>query len=238
MNRITVQVSAWHAESLGSRHVSSQIATHHGNIGGAKFTPYFRGAHCRHIVLRGHRSVVRRRNRGQEDRKSSASAGGPAANPWNRYTPPGSGSARPEREEGAKHPKLNLDEKGVILKGYDAVAYFKEGKAVKGDPKYSSTYEGATYYFASADDKDAFDKSPAKYKPQYGGYCANAMTKGKLNDIDPNAFFLYKGKLYVCTGRDSAEHFQSETRCQCQEGGQESGSIYQPPEIPGVYSGG
>jgi YHS domain-containing protein len=142
----------------------------------------------------------------------------------------------PSGKKGAKHPKLNLDEKGVILKGYDAVAYFKQGKAVKGDPKYSSSYEGATYYFASADDKAAFDKSPAKYKPQYGGYCANAMTKGKLNDIDPNAFFVYKGKLYVCTGETQLDNFKAKPDVNVKKA-DKKWEFYQPPEIPGYLGG-
>jgi YHS domain-containing protein len=139
-------------------------------------------------------------------------------------------------KKGVKHPKLNLDEKGVILKGYDAVAYFKEGKAVKGDPKYSSSYEGATYYFASADDKATFDKSPAKYKPQYGGYCANAMLKGKLNDIDPNAFFVYKGKLYVCTGQTQLNNFKAKPDVNVKKA-DKKWEYYQPPEIPGYLGG-
>src|ERR1700675_3550663 len=90
------------------------------------------------------------------------------------------------KKTGDQAPKLNVDQNGVILKGYDPVAYFKQNKAVKGDPKYSSSYGGATYYFASAADKATFDKSPAKYAPQYGGYCAHAMMKRHLNAIDPN----------------------------------------------------
>jgi YHS domain-containing protein len=68
--------------------------------------------------------------------------------------------------------KVNVDSKGVILKGYDAVAYFTQGKPVKGNPAIKSTHDGATYLFASAEDKAAFDKNPAKYVPQYGGFCA------------------------------------------------------------------
>jgi YHS domain-containing protein len=89
----------------------------------------------------------------------------------------------------AKKPLVNVDKNGVILKGYDAVAYFKQHKAVKGDPKYSSKYEGATYYFASAEDKAEFDKSPAKYAPQYGGFCAYSMSKRRIALGDPNNFF-------------------------------------------------
>ena len=119
-----------------------------------------------------------------------------------------------------------------MLKGYDPVAYFKQGRAMKGEPKYSSTYEGAIYYFASAADKREFDKNPAKYKPQYGGYCANGMSKGKLADIDPNQFFIYKGKLYVCTGPGELKNFQAKPDTNIKKA-DKNWKIYQPPEIPG-----
>jgi YHS domain-containing protein len=139
-------------------------------------------------------------------------------------------------KKGTKRPKVNVDEKGVILKGYDAVAYFKQGKAVKGDPKYSSTYGGAIYYFASASDKDEFDKSPAKYKPQYGGYCADAMKKGQLHDIDPNQFFVYKGKLYVCTGEEQIKDFKSAPDSNVKKA-DKKWEYYQPHEIPDYLGG-
>src|ERR1700747_1078814 len=83
-------------------------------------------------------------------------------------------------EKGAH--KLNLDSHGVILKGYDPVAYFTQKKAVKGSPKYQTTYQGATYYFSSASDLATFKKSPAKFVPQYGGFCASGMANRKAND--------------------------------------------------------
>jgi YHS domain-containing protein len=135
-------------------------------------------------------------------------------------------------KKAAKGPKLNLDEKGVILKGYDPVAYFKQGKPVKGDPKISSTYGGAIYYFASAADKSEFDKSPAKYKPQYGAWCANAMLKGKLADTDPNEFFIYKGKLFVCTGAEQLKNFEAKPDANIKKA-DKKWELYQPPQIPG-----
>jgi YHS domain-containing protein len=105
--------------------------------------------------------------------------------------------------------KLNLDSKGVILKGYDPVAYFTQKKAVKGSPKYQTTYQGATYYFSSAADLAAFKKSPSKYVPQYGGFCANGMANRKANDGDPTVFFVLKGKLYVCSSSEAEKEFQS-----------------------------
>ena len=92
---------------------------------------------------------------------------------------------------------VNVDANGVGIHGYDPVAYFTEGKAVRGDPRYQSDYGGATYYLQSRVDKAAFDKEAAKYAPQYGGYCAMAMTMGKLEDIDPNYFLVHDGKLLL-----------------------------------------
>jgi YHS domain-containing protein len=92
---------------------------------------------------------------------------------------------------------VNADANGVGLHGYDPVAYFTDGKAVKGDSQYHSKYDGAAYYFQSGDDKAAFDKEPERYVPQYGGYCAMAMTMGKLEDADPNYFLVYEGKLFL-----------------------------------------
>lgn len=92
---------------------------------------------------------------------------------------------------------LNVDKDGVAVHGYDPMAYFLEGKAVKGEPQFQSSYAGATYYFQSAADKEAFDREPSKYTPQYGGYCAMAMTMGKLEDVDPNYFLVHDGKLLL-----------------------------------------
>ena len=120
-----------------------------------------------------------------------------------------------------KGTKQNLDQNGVILKGYDAVAYLKQGKALKGNPSISSSYNGATYYFASKADKAEFDKNPAKYVPQYGGFCANSISKNKLKDIDPNVFFIYKGKLYVCSSHAAVKEFSSKPDVNIQNSRQE-----------------
>jgi YHS domain-containing protein len=105
--------------------------------------------------------------------------------------------------------KINVDSSGVILKGYDPVAYFVQKKAVKGSPKYKTTYQGATYYFSSAADLAIFKKNPSKYVPQYGGFCANGMANRKASDIDPSVFFVLKGKLYVCASPEAEKEFQS-----------------------------
>jgi YHS domain-containing protein len=133
---------------------------------------------------------------------------------------------------GAKGPKVNVDQNGVILKGYDPVAYFKQNKAVKGDAKYSSSYGGATYYFASSADKAEFDRSPAKYAPQYGGFCASSMSKRKLKDIDPNVFAVYKDKLYVCSSPKAKKSFFSDPDTNVKKA-DANWQFYQPPSNPG-----
>jgi len=110
-------------------------------------------------------------------------------------------------ENKTKLKKVHL--KNVILKGYDPVAYFKQGKAVMGSPFITSKYNGSTYLFASREDKAEFDKSPAKFEPQYGGYCAYSMSKGERHDIDPKAFHIYKGKLYVCGSPEQLREFST-----------------------------
>jgi YHS domain-containing protein len=112
--------------------------------------------------------------------------------------------------KGSTTAKINVDSQGVILKGYDAVAYFKQGKPVKGNPEIKSSYQGATYLFASAEDKTDFDKDPAKYSPQYGGFCAYGVSVGVLADIEGPDGFVYKGKLYVCGNKDAGKDFNTD----------------------------
>ena len=115
-------------------------------------------------------------------------------------------------EETAKSlpkPKMNVDSNGVILKGYDPVAYFTRHQAVKGNPSIQTRFVGAIYYFTSVADKAAFDKNPSRYVPQYGAFCANHVRKKELGDSDPTVFFIYKGKLYVCSSADAIKEFRS-----------------------------
>jgi len=108
--------------------------------------------------------------------------------------------------------KVNVDSQGVILTGYDVVAYFKQGKPVKGDPAFESTYQGAIYLFASSVDKADFDKDPAKYAPQYGAFCSYGVTMGVLASLEegrPEAFTVYKGKLYLCWNQGALKEFKT-----------------------------
>jgi YHS domain-containing protein len=92
---------------------------------------------------------------------------------------------------------FNLDN-GVAIKGYDPVAYFTTGKAVKGNKDISPYASGATYYFSSAANKELFKNNAAKYQPEYGGWCAYAMgANGEKVNIDPGTYKIVNGKLFL-----------------------------------------
>ncbi len=92
---------------------------------------------------------------------------------------------------------FNLD-KGIALQGHDPVSYFNNGKALKGDKQFVASVEGISYYFSSATNKDLFLKSPKKFEPQYGGWCAYAMgSSGEKVEVDPETFKISNGKLYL-----------------------------------------
>jgi YHS domain-containing protein len=86
---------------------------------------------------------------------------------------------------------------GVAIKGYDPVAYFTESKPVKGDAEFSYDWNGAEWRFASAANRDLFKAKPDKYAPQFGGYCAWAVSRGYTAGIDPDAWTVVDGKLYL-----------------------------------------
>ncbi|MBL8176502.1 MAG: YHS domain-containing protein [Bryobacterales bacterium] len=99
----------------------------------------------------------------------------------------------------AKDPveRVNTSRGGLAVKGYDAVAYFTQSRPMKGLPAHSATHDGATYLFASAENRDTFLAAPEKYAPQFGGYCAWAVGHGYTADADPMAWHIDNGKLYL-----------------------------------------
>ena len=90
-----------------------------------------------------------------------------------------------------------FEKSGLAIGGYDPVAYFTERKPVKGSAQFRSDFQGSTFQFVSAAHRDAFAFNPAKYAPQYGGYCAYGMAKGYKATIDPAAFTVAGEKLYL-----------------------------------------
>jgi YHS domain-containing protein len=97
--------------------------------------------------------------------------------------------------------------KPLALHGYDPVAYFTGGKPIIGEAKYSAVYNGAAYYFASADHKKTFESNPAKYSPAFGGFCAYGVGVGKKFDGSPQHWTVYKDRLYLNVTADIARKF-------------------------------
>lgn len=92
---------------------------------------------------------------------------------------------------------INADTNDVVIHGYDPVSYFTKSKAVKGNSKYSANHEGAIYHFSSKSNRDKFKNNPLKYAPQFGGYCAMGVVLNRKLDIDPTAWYIDDGKLYM-----------------------------------------
>ena len=86
---------------------------------------------------------------------------------------------------------------GIAIHGTDPVAYFTESKAVAGSSEFTTEWNGSTWQFSSAENKDLFVETPEKYAPQYGGFCAYAVAKGSTASSDPEAWTIHDGKLYL-----------------------------------------
>ncbi len=98
----------------------------------------------------------------------------------------------------SKNYQANIYTKdGIAIHGTDPVAYFSQSKPVPGSSEYKYQWKGATWYFSSAENRELFAQNPEKYTPQYGGYCAYAMTKGEFASTDPKAWSIVDGKLYL-----------------------------------------
>jgi YHS domain-containing protein len=85
----------------------------------------------------------------------------------------------------------------VAVSGYDPVAYFTDGRPVRGTTQFRTTYQGYEYRFASAEHLAAFQANPTRYLPQYGGYCAWAVAQGYTASGNPNNWRIVDGRLYL-----------------------------------------
>ncbi len=100
---------------------------------------------------------------------------------------------QPERQFTA----YNVDEGNVAIHGFDTVAYFTDGKPMKGKSEFEQGWNDARWQFASANNRDLFTANPDRYAPQFGGYCAGGLAAGEYADADPNAWTIVDGKLYL-----------------------------------------
>ena len=94
--------------------------------------------------------------------------------------------------------EFNTLHAGLGAKGYDVVAYFTHGQPTPGSDSYTAEYGGVKWQFASRENRDLFKADPARYAPQYGGFCSWGVAQGKLFDVDPaNGWKVVEGKLYL-----------------------------------------
>lgn len=110
-------------------------------------------------------------------------------------------TAEPQTVEVAAEPQQNIryfvDGSGLAIRGTDPVTYFTQGGPVAGSAEFTYTWGNATWQFASAENRDLFAANPEQYAPQYGGFCAWAVSQGYTASIDPNAWRIVDGKLYL-----------------------------------------
>ena len=99
----------------------------------------------------------------------------------------------------------------VAIKGYDTVAYFTAGKALKGTENFSFSWHGMTWYFSTKENRDLFAANPERYTPQYDGFCAWAMTESRLARTDPEVWKIVDGKLYLPSKSRSGRLLSSRT---------------------------
>jgi hypothetical protein len=98
----------------------------------------------------------------------------------------------------------------IAIKGYDTVAYFKGGKPLLGSESYTFQWHGMTWLFSSRENRDLFAKSPAKYAPQYDGYCAWAMTEARKAKTDPEVWKIVDNRLYLNCSRAAYEKWSAD----------------------------
>lgn len=111
----------------------------------------------------------------------------------------------------ADKPMIHADH-GVAIGGYDTVAYFTEGRPVKGDSRYSVMWKGAVWLFASAEHRDLFEMDPRHYAPRFGGYCAYGMARGRAVSSSPETWVIRDERLYLINNPGVAERWIADPR--------------------------
>ncbi len=104
----------------------------------------------------------------------------------------------------------SLGPDGLALAGYDPVAYFTEGEPTEGSADHTATHDGATYRFASAEHRAAFEADPETYLPAYGGYCAYGLAMGQKVAVDPEVWEIVDGTLYLNVNQDVQQRWEAD----------------------------
>jgi hypothetical protein len=98
----------------------------------------------------------------------------------------------------------------VAIHGYDPVAYFTKGQPVKGSSEIGYDWNDAHWLFSEPAHRDLFAADPNKYAPQFGGYCSMGMSMGVTADIDPQAWAIVDGRLYLNSSLQARDEFSQQ----------------------------
>lgn len=99
---------------------------------------------------------------------------------------------------------------GIAIKGYDPVAYFDQEQPIRGRSEFQYSWNGAIWYFISESHRDQFAKMPEMYTPQYGGYCAYAVSRNYVYDADPEIWKIVDGRLYLNYSKDARKEWEKD----------------------------
>ena len=110
--------------------------------------------------------------------------------------------------------------RSVAIKGYDPVAYFTEQKALEGSKTISLEWNGATWLFSNEANRDLFKKNPEKYAPQFGGYCAYAISQNYTYRSDPEVWKIVDGKLYLNYDKNTQKEWESKQTAYIRQAGE------------------
>ena len=106
---------------------------------------------------------------------------------------------------------VSTDSENLALSGYDPVAYFTQSQPVEGNPDIRLEWQGANWQFASMEHRDLFKGAPEKYAPRYGGFCAGGMSLGRKTVVDPEAWMIVDGKLFMGGSQGAVDYMKKDT---------------------------
>ena len=106
---------------------------------------------------------------------------------------------------------ISTDNNNLALSGYDPVAYFTQSRPVEGNPDINLEWQGANWQFATAEHRTMFEGNPEKYAPRYGGFCAGGMSLGRKQVVDPEAWMIVEGKLFMGGSHGAITYMEKDT---------------------------
>jgi hypothetical protein len=108
--------------------------------------------------------------------------------------------------------RINKDAEDLAIRGYDTVAYFTQGRPVEGSPEFEHVWQEARWRFASAEHRALFAGDPDRYAPQFGGFCTGGMGLGQLAPIDPEAWVIVEGRLYLHYDKEGRDEIAADPK--------------------------